>query len=882
MLLHYRLVEKIGAGGMGEVWLAKDTRLDREVAVKILPPDVAATEEFRARFEREAKTISSLNHPHICTLHDVGHEDGLHYLVMERIDGESLFDRLSRGPMTPEQVVRTGAQIASALDAAHRLGIVHRDLKPGNVMLTRTGAKLLDFGLAKSSTEAPSPVQGLTAMATRAGPITTQGTILGTFQYMAPEQLEGFEADARTDIFALGALLYEMATGRRAFEGNSRTSLIAAIVSSQPPPISSMQRMSPPALDHVVRRCLEKDPDDRWQSAQDVSSELLWINEAGSQAGVAAPIAVRRKTRERISWGLTLLLGLTAALLGWQAWRREPQEPSRVVRFSIPVQAEDRTGLLWQNHLAISPDGRTVVYALTRAGTTRLYVRQMDRKGEVELPGTEDATGPFFSPDGRWVGFFSGRKMKKLSLAGGAPEVICETINDPRGATWAGDGTIYFTPAAPFGIHKVSAAGGAPVVVTEPDKRAGENSHRWPQLMPDGRHILFTIRTERIDSFDQGRIAVLSLADGTWRTVLEGGTFARYVAPGYLVFSRSSGLYAAPLDPAALTVTGPTENVLQNVAMYPATGAAEWSVSDEGDLVFMEGSAMIGQTDFSIVDRQGSARHLTSIPGSLAFFRASPDGERIAMVISAANDDVWIYDTTRGALSRLSFEPGDELFPTWSGDGRKIIYTRGEGRAVVSRAADGTGQAEVLFEAAGLVHGASFSPDGKQIAYAMLDPNQGGDIWLASPQGDRTPRLFLQTPFHEWLPTFSPDGRWLAYASTESGRPEIYVRGLNGEGRWQVSSEGGLDPRWSPKGDELFYRWGSRVYSAGMSNVGGMPVGRPQVLFESEGFEAYDVMPDGRHFLMDRFMNGDFKVGAVDVVLGWVETLRQRQGRPAS
>jgi eukaryotic-like serine/threonine-protein kinase len=519
----YELQAPIGAGGMGEVWRGRDTRLDRSVAVKILPATFAQDEDRRARFEREAKAISSLNHPHICTLFDVGRDGETHFLVMELLEGEALADRLRKGSLPLEQVLKFGAQVSDALDAAHRQGIVHRDLKPGNVVLTKSGAKLLDFGLARTSTGLGG-VSGSTEMPTEARPLTAAGTVLGTFQYMAPEQLEGAEADGRTDIFALGALLYEMATGKRAFEGKSKTSLIAAILSQQPPPISQVAPVMPPALDHVVRKCLEKDPDDRWQSARDVASELRWIAEAGSQAGVPASLALRRKSRERVAW--VLAAGCAAAATLGFAWairlRGIAREAERPFYSEVVLPADAPLAGVTLGAMAFSPDGRRLAMVVIQAAPG-LAVRDLASGETKPLAGTDGATFPFWSPDSRSLAFFAEGRLKKVEATGGPVQVVCDA-NAGRGGSWGRDGAIVFAPDIGGPLMTVHEAGGIPSAATRtPSPNA---SHRNPWFLPDGRHFLFTSRERGSDPV--GSIAIASLDAGDARPLVERGSNPQY------------------------------------------------------------------------------------------------------------------------------------------------------------------------------------------------------------------------------------------------------------------------------------------------------------------------------------------------------------------
>ncbi|HZI94603.1 MAG TPA: protein kinase, partial [Patescibacteria group bacterium] len=558
----YEILAPIGAGGMGEVHRARDTRLNRDVAIKVLPAALAGQEQLRLRFEREARAISSLNHPNICTLYDVGHtatsagaqgEAGgqLHYLVMEFLEGESLADRLQKGALPLAEALKYGRQIASALQAAHRQGIIHRDLKPGNVMITRAGAKLLDFGLARTAAgDAPpvgaSPVGGpldssragsqmATALAPEQAPLTAQGTILGTFQYMAPEQLEGADADARTDIFALGAVLYEMSTGRRAFQGKTRTSLIAAIVSSQPAPISTVTPMTPPALDHVVQRCLEKDPDDRWQSAQDVASELQWIGESGSQAGVAAPVTLRRATREKLAWGVAAVLALASLLLGLGYLSKPAPAVQRAFRATLTPPPDTALIPFDTAGLSLSPDGRTLAFVAAGSdGSKKIWLRDLAEMNARPVPETDGAAYPFWSPDGRNLGFFADAKLKTIDLRGGSPRVLADAPTG-RGGSWSRDGVILFAPNITSPINRIPSDGGKaePVTRYEP---ATEVTHRWPVFLPDARHFLYLARSRVGANREVGRLMLASLDTAEASVLIDDASNALYVQPGYLVY----------------------------------------------------------------------------------------------------------------------------------------------------------------------------------------------------------------------------------------------------------------------------------------------------------------------------------------------------------
>ena len=878
----YEVLSRIGAGGMGEVFKARDTRLDRTVAIKVLPREFSHNAQLRVRFEREAKAISQLTHPNICTLHDIGSDNGISYLVMELLEGESLADRLTRGPMPMAEVIRAGSQIADALATAHRRGVVHRDLKPGNIMLTKSGAKLLDFGLAKVGPALTSSSESIALGETEHRPLTEQGTILGTFQYMSPEQLEGEEADARTDIFALGAVLYEMATGQRAFQGKNKTSLIAAIVSGEPRSLRELQPLTPPAFEHVVSRCLAKDRDARWQSAQDVAEELRWISEAGSAAGVATPVVHRRRSRERVAWILVALLAPIALVAGWLASR--PKPPALVQRTSIPLPPgqELNEGNV---SIAISPDGTRIVQRPGGSANTHLHMRALTSPVWTQISGTAGASSPFFSPDGKWIAFFGGNKLKKVPADGGSALALTDALN-PRGATWSEDGSIYYTPTPSSGIWSVSADGGDAKEITRPDRKKSENSHRWPQALPGGRHILMTVRTASISSFDDARIAVLSLEDGTWRTVLDGATFARYVPSGHLVFARGQSLYALPFDLKKLETRGTPVQVIDHLFTFSDMGSAQFTFSGRGSLVYVGGTAaVVANRGTTIATFDGTKT--TALGESQQFLfspRVSPNGRFIAARASAANDDVTVFDIARKTFTRLTFEEGDEWAPVWSADGRSVYYAWSQDDAnhhLVVRAADGSGEPRVLAKDSQPIIPTSVSPDGAWIACMVSTSVTNGDIALVSTK-DGTRQVLVKTPFTEHSPAFSRDGKWIAYVSTESGRQEVYVRSVQpGGGRWQVSVEGGRDPMWTDDGRAIIYNFRRDVFRVAVDpDKDSLVIGTPVRLFETPRLtDRFDLMPGGG-FVGVLPPEGTRGATELQYVENWFTDLERRVPRP--
>ncbi len=856
-LSHYRLVQKIGEGGMGEVWLAADVRLDREVAVKILPADFAANEQSRARFEREGKTISALNHPHICTLYDVGRDGDTHFLVMEHIQGESLADRLQQGPLPLDQVLELGAQIASALAAAHRLDIVHRDLKPANVMLTRAGAKLLDFGLAKTAVEAP--LQLGSQMPTQGQPLTQEGMILGTFQYMAPEQLEGLEADARTDIFALGALLYEMATGRRAFEGKTRTSLIAAIVTSQPPPISSVQPVAPAALDRVVRRCLEKEPDERWQSAHDVAAELRWIRESGSQPKAEA--VARPATRRVLPWALVCVLAAAAIALAALQLGRARSAPA-LMRASLSPPDGVALVPFDERGLALSPDGRRLAFAGTDSdGGTRIWIRELSRLTAEPLPESGGGRYPFWSPDGTHLAFFADGKLKSVDLRGGSPHALTDAPSG-RGGSWGPRDVILFAPNILSAIHSVPATGGPSTAVTSFDPER-ETTHRWPHFLPDGEHFLYVSRALIEGRAEIGRLVLASLKSPQPQVLIEGATNAVYVEPGYLVYGRDGDLLARRFDASGLRVLGePLPLATEKLSYWEAKNFVPFAASNDGTIIYLPESTR--QTKLVWYDRTGRPLGTIEAPGYYADSRISPDGSKIATVKGrplSSKQEIWIRDLEQSQEYRLTFESGRYAGPAWSRDGTRVGFVcqpKSAGDLCVKTVGEGSA-AGLLLESPSWKNHLSWLPGRAGFVFVEQSPETGMDLWLRGPAEGAEPRPLLRTPFQELSPEVSPDGHWLAYVSDETGHSEVYLREVaEVSQQWQLSRGGGSQPRWRGDGRELFYAApDGGVMAVTISTEPVLRAGAPQLLFElpekpdrdTPLFE--DVTPDGQRFLLN-------------------------------
>jgi len=853
----YEIVSAIGAGGMGEVYKGKDTRLDRTVAIKVLPAELATDAQFRERFEREAKSISALNHPNICTLHDVGRDNHVDFLVMEYLEGETLAARLAKGRLGLPEALRIATETASALDTAHRHGIVHRDLKPGNVFLVRNAgssvpptAKLLDFGLAKVGpsggllgTAATALAPGLFGAA-QGGPLTAQGTILGTLQYMAPEQIEGDEADARTDIFAFGVVLYEMLTGRKAFEGKSQASLLGAILKDQPPPISTIQPVSPPALDYLVRTCLAKDRGDRFQSAHDLLLQLRWIAEGGSAAAVPAPIVSRGRSREWFAWTIAAVLGAIAVGLAVMHLRETPA-PADPVQFTI---TPEKNSTLAGGPFAISPDGRQLAFVASTQGLPMLWVRPLAALAARALPGTEGASQPFWSPESLYVGFFADGKLKRVNVSGGSPTVVCnaQTSASGTGGTWNRHNVIVFGSLA-SSLLKVDAAGGMSTPVTTLGK---DSSHRLPSFLPDGQHVLYLALR---GASRELRVASLGTTDTTSLGAAESNAL---YSSGHLLFSRGGTLMAQPFDPSTLQPHGDPFPVAEQVPVN-GFGRALFSVSPTGVLAYFGGSAL-AMSRLTWMDRAGKPLRIVGELGAYGNLSLSPDEHRVAVAMSAGsppNRNIWVIDLTRADTpTQLTFDPATEADPIWSPDGSQVLYNSnrdGSFNSAFQRSADGGGQ-EVPVVKGQSISAPDWSHNGRFLVFAS-----DGDLRVLPLSGDRKSGVFLTRPSAEGSPAFSPDDRWIAYDSDAQVRFEVYVRSFSpGGGEYKISRNGGWAPRWRQDGKEIFF-----LALDGTMMVAEVTLGKephftvPQVLFptpllKTNNQHTYAVTKDGQRFLL--------------------------------
>jgi serine/threonine protein kinase len=866
----YEIVSPLGAGGMGEVYRARDSRLGRDVAIKILPAQISSDSAAKQRFEREARTISKLNHPHICVLHDIGSQDGVDYIVMECVEGETLAKRLERGPLPLDLVLKFGAQVADALDKAHRSGVVHRDLKPGNIMLTPTGAKLLDFGLAK-----PAVSQGigatLTAEALQSTPVTQAGTIVGTFQYMSPEQIEGKEVDGRSDIFALGAVLYEMLTGKRAFEGKSQLSVASAILEKEPEPISVSKPLTPPALDHAIRLCLAKSSEDRWQTARDLALNLNWIAEAGSQAGVPAPVVAHRRNRERIAWMVTavgLLLAAGLAIMFEHSYLSQPKP--NVARFLISPPPEDVSF----GAVSPSPNGHLLAFVgVSKDGKRQLWLRPLDNVAAQPLAGTDGATSFFWSPDSQYLAFFDSSSLKKVPISGGAPQTLCN-VTGVAGGSWNTDGVIILGGSK--GISKVSEAGGAPSPLTTLDQSLGELSQGAPWFLPDGRHFLYA--SVRAATLNERWICAGSLDSNETKCLLKtdrSSLSVVYSPPGYLLYLRVGTLMAQPFDAEHLRVTGDAVPIAESVQSF--------SASENGVLSYISGGPS-NQTQLQWFDRTGKKLGTLGQPATYCCPALSPDGSRLAVDVMDAQlgtRDIWVFDLKRATASRFTSNPTEEISPLWSPDGGQILFTSTQNgpRDIYRKEANGLGDAEIVFASKNQQKSVNdWSSDGRYVVYD--DTGGPTSVWILPLFGDRKPFPFVQGAYDARQARFSPNGRYIAYVSNESGNFEIYVTTFpDRTGKWQVSTAGGTHPEWRHDGKEIEFVSGGKLMAVDVkTDAPQFEAGIPKPLFEADiltglANSIYAPTADGQRFLVVTTIKQQ-TISPITVVTNWAAELK--------
>jgi serine/threonine-protein kinase len=889
----------LGSGGMGEVYKARDLRLGRSVALKVIHAHVAQEPALRERFEREARAVSSLNHPHICTLYDVGQHEGSEFLVMEFVEGETLAERLTRGPLPLGLAIQCAIEIAKGLDHAHRHGITHRDLKPANVILARTGAKLLDFGLAKlrdSGTETTRSLDSGVArletqqrqtqsstsnVVTTHGPLTEVGTVLGTFEYMAPEQMEGREADERTDVFAFGAIVYEAVTGRRAFQGQTRASLIGAVLMTEPPSMREGQPAVPILLDSIVRRCLSKDPEERWQSVRDLLVALQWVAD-----GVTPVDSRTERTRRGRLIAALVLAAVAAGVLAWdRIMAPTDRSDAAVTRWEEPVPGGVALAAELVPSVAVSPDGSHLVFRAEAGGASRLYLRRLTQFEARPIEGSEGAYSPFFSPDGTWVGFLAKSKIYRAAVTGGPALPIADAQSlspGSPGVTWGPDGTIVFA-AGVSGLMHVSEGGGVPAPLTTPDCARGEVAHVGPQFLPGGRELLFSIRM----ADGAWRIAVLSLATRRWDLLPAIGDVAgaRYVSTGHVIYAQSGSLTAIPIDLSRRTFMGPPKPLSEPVYTRTVADAvvAQFAVSDGGLLAYVSGRppnwTLVSVRPGEAPRPLGDASHLFRYP------RVSRDGSSVAVSIEEERTDIYVMDAALGRLRRLT-DTGSNTQPVWTPDSQRVTFASRRGGScgwdLYSVRVDSSEAAERILERDGGQFPTSWLASGAQLAFYELTQATARDVWVwfaAEKHARAVDRA--ASPANERGATFSHDGRLLAYVSNELGGDDIYVQAYPGPGgREVVSLGGGTEPVWSPTAYELFYRNGDRLFAVTIRTEPKIAADTPRVLFTGSyvpsptetGLPNYDVFPDGRRFVMVR--SATTSEMHVHVIQNWFEQLR--------
>ena len=876
----YEVISLIGSGGMGEVYRAHDTRLNRDVALKVLPEIFARDSERMARFEREAKLLAALNHPNIAAIYGLEESGPIRALVMELVEGPTLAERIASGPVPVDETLPLARQVADAVEYAHEKNVMHRDLKPANIKVTAEGVvKVLDFGLAKALADEPT-AEDIGNSPTLSMAATRQGVILGTAAYMSPEQARGKTVDKRTDIWAFGCILYEMLTGKQAFHGEDVTVILAAVVMKEPA-LDALPANTPPAIQTLLRRCLRKERRERLPDAGSARIEIQEVLNAPAtaEAVAAAPgtgVPALRRRSLVLSLG-ALMLGAAIAGLGAWTLKPAPPVPRPISRFDYNFPQGHQFRATGRAVMALSPDGSRFVYNTGQG----LYLRSMDQLEARLIPGTEAAlTNPFFSPDGQWVGYYQDGQLKKIAISGGAPVPLGPASN-PFGVSWGPDNTILFSQ--PEGIRRVSANGGTPELIIKAE--AGERFDS-PQSLPGGNWILFTVGTSAND-WDEARIVVQSLGTKERRDVWRGGSDARYVPTEHIVYALDDNLFAIPFDLDTLTVTGGPVPLVEGVFKADATASANYGISDGGSLVYVSGSGGAGPRTIVWVDRQGREEAIKVPPRTYAYARLSPDGSRVALDIRDQENDIWTWDLARETLARLTFDPGINRVPVWTRDGKRVAFSaqRGGAENIYWQAADGSGAPEPLTEIPNVSIGPqAFSPDGTQLLFQ--ETSAPHNISLIKLDGERKPELLLQTSFDEANPDISPDGRWLAYESNESGRYEVYVRPFPkvNDGRWQISTGGGTRPLWSPSGRELFYYLAPGTLMAVRVEAGTtFAAGAPAVVFQgpyvtSVTGRQYSVSPDGRRFLMikNAATAGNAPPPKITVVLNWVEELKRR------
>jgi len=891
LISHYKILEKLGEGGMGVVYKAHDTKLDRTVALKFLPSHLNSSEQDKARFIQEAKAASALNHPNVCTIHDIQDHDGTMFIVMEFVDGQTLRDKKSS--VSFKQAIDIGIQVADGLAAAHEKGIVHRDIKPDNIMIRKDGiAQIMDFGLAK-----------LRASGSKITRLTKEGSTVGTAGYMSPEQVVGQDADHRSDIFSLGVLLYELFTGQLPFKGVHETAMAYEIVNVDPPPPSSVNAEIDPLLDAVILECLEKDPNERTQSVKQISVDLKRFKRESSRSRMshvtaARPAIMNQQRSElrpntipawrKLLWPLIAGVSLlTLVLVLWSPWKQGMTQ-RLVTRAGILLPKDHLLSTTSYSAVTISPDGSQLVYK----ANAKLYLRKLNSFESTLIPGTEEGSGPFFSYDGKWIGFFASGKLKKVPVSGGASITLADAA-DNRGSTWGKGGDIVFTPQAATGLMIVREGGGEVRELTIVDSTKNERTHRWPFFLPDGKTVMYTVGTmDSPDFYEDAAIEAINIETGARKVLMKGGCSVQYVPTGFLIYWRSSSLFAVGFDINKLEVTGTSFPVIDNVNGDPTTGMAGYTISENGTLAYIPGNGGVTNQSLVMLDHHGVMKPLAAPLQAYMEPRISPDGLRIASAIQSGKDaDIWIYDIPRSTMSKFTFG-GVNRTPAWSPDGKRIAYYAYDGgqHTIMIKQADGSGVPEII-KGIGRTYIDSWSNDGSVLicdiaGTTRIGPNGpgGSDLYMLALTGtDRSFKPFLETRFDEWQASLSPDGKWIAYSSNESGTYQVYIQPFpQGGGRWSVSTDEGFGAHWAPDGKTLYYYSPGRLMSVSIQTAPSLIVGKPQVVFSGYQQKSvdsglmYDISPDGQSFIVTQSQDDDENLRRIHLILNWFDEIQSK------